>query len=194
MDQKEYKRQYYLKNKDKFKENNNKRDKTDEVKAKRKAYYEENKSIISEKHKVYKINNPDKVILYGSRYKEVKNKKWRELYSSNPLFKVKVLTQKAIYSAFKKRNTHKSKHTEEILGCNISEFKSYLESQFEPWMNWENQGGSIIKTSNTSWDIDHIIPISSAQTVEDIIRLNHYTNLRPICSYYNRFIKRDNIE
>jgi hypothetical protein len=36
---------------------------------------------------------------------------------------------------------------------------------------------------NKSWDIDHIIPISSAKTKEDIIRLNHYTNLQPLCSY-----------
>ena len=44
---------------------------------------------------------------------------------------------------------------------------------------------------NYGWDIDHIIPISSAITEEDIIRLNHYTNLQPLCAYINRVIKKD---
>lgn len=56
-------------------------------------------------------------------------------------------------------------------------------------MNWNNMGGKIITEQNTGWDIDHIIPISTAKTEEDIIKLNHYSNLRPLCSYYNRFVK-----
>jgi hypothetical protein len=57
-------------------------------------------------------------------------------------------------------------------------------------MNWENYGkynGEL----NYGWDIDHIIPISFAKTEEDVLRLNHYSNLQPLCSYINRFIKRD---
>ena len=38
-------------------------------------------------------------------------------------------------------------------------------------MSWENQG---------KWHLDHIIPISSAKTEEDVIRLNHYTNFQPL--------------
>jgi len=41
------------------------------------------------------------------------------------------------------------------------------------------------------WDIDHIIPLSAAETEEDIIRLNHHKNLQPLCSKVNRYIKRD---
>ena len=46
---------------------------------------------------------------------------------------------------------------------------------------------------NHGWDIDHIIPISSAESEDDIIKLNHYTNLQPLCSYINRVVKRDKI-
>jgi hypothetical protein len=87
----------------------------------------------------------------------------------------------------------KKSKTEEILGCSYEDFILYLESKFESWMTWENRGlynGDF----NYGWDIDHIIPLSSAETEEDIIRLNHYTNLQPLCSKVNRYIKRDKIK
>lgn len=80
---------------------------------------------------------------------------------------------------------------QDVLGCTYLEFKIYLESKFEPWMNWENRGlynGEF----NYGWDIDHIIPLSSAKSEEEVIKLNHYTNLQPLCSKFNRDIKRDN--
>jgi len=47
---------------------------------------------------------------------------------------------------------------------------------------------------NETWDLDHKIPISSAKTEEDVLKLNHYTNFQPLCSYTNRYIKINNIE
>ena len=60
-------------------------------------------------------------------------------------------------------------------------------------MCWTNRGNPKDGTLelNKTWDLDHIIPISLAETEEDIIRLNHYTNFQPLCSYTNRFIKRN---
>lgn len=43
---------------------------------------------------------------------------------------------------------------------------------------------------NFGWEIDHIIPISSAKTIEDIIKLNHFSNLQLLDSYINRKFKR----
>ena len=57
-------------------------------------------------------------------------------------------------------------------------------------MNWNNYGiynGEF----NYGWDLDHIIPISLAKSEEEIIKLNHYTNLQPLCSKTNRDIKRN---
>jgi glutamine synthetase adenylyltransferase len=42
---------------------------------------------------------------------------------------------------------------------------------------------------NYDCDIDHIITISSTKTEEEIIKLNHYSNLQPLCSYTNRVIE-----
>ena len=86
----------------------------------------------------------------------------------------------------------KKTKTFEILGCTFEEFKIYLESKFDSWMTWENRGlynGEL----NYGWDIDHILPSSLAKTEEDVTKLNHYTNLQPLCSKINRDIKRDNL-
>jgi hypothetical protein len=56
-------------------------------------------------------------------------------------------------------------------------------------MTWDNYGlynGEL----NYGWDIDHIKPVSSAKTISELIGLNHYTNLQPLCSKVNRDIKK----
>lgn len=80
------------------------------------------------------------------------------------------------------------------IGLDYLDFISYLESQFEPWMNWKNRHSLKATPSEPYkfWTIDHIIPMSSAKTEEDMIKLTHYTNLRPICSFINFRIKRNN--
>ena len=59
-------------------------------------------------------------------------------------------------------------------------------------MNWDNYGKYNGQT-DFGWDIDHIIPLDTAQTIEEIIKLNHHTNLQPLCSKVNRDIKRNKI-
>lgn len=59
-------------------------------------------------------------------------------------------------------------------------------------MSWDNYG-LYTGEYNSGWDIDHIIPLSSATSEEDIIKLCNYTNLMPLCSYINRVVKRNNL-
>jgi len=60
-------------------------------------------------------------------------------------------------------------------------------------MNWENYG-KYNGEYNFGWDIDHIEPLfpeGHNRTEEDILRLNHYTNLQPLCSRVNRYDKKN---
>ena len=60
-------------------------------------------------------------------------------------------------------------------------------------MSWDNHGkynGDL----DFGWDIDHKIPLASAETEDDIIRLNHFSNLQPLCSKVNRDIKKDSLD
>lgn len=153
---------------------------------KRKEYREENRDRLNENKKEWDRNRP---IEEKRRYRnEYALKKKRE----DPVYNLKCLMRSFLSSTLKTRGYKKSSKTTEILGCSFEEFKMYLESKFEPWMNWTNKGlynGEL----NYGWDIDHIIPLSSARTEEDVIRLNHYTNLQPLCSKMNRDIKRSNV-
>jgi 5-methylcytosine-specific restriction endonuclease McrA len=45
-------------------------------------------------------------------------------------------------------------------------------------MTWENWGVY-------TWHIDHIIPLSSAKTDEEVYLLWHYSNLRPLSAQEN---------
>lgn len=80
--------------------------------------------------------------------------------------------------------SNKTEATIKILGCSIEEFKVYIESKFEVWMTWDNRG-RYTGNYNETWQIDHIIPISSASTDEEVYKLSHYTNLQPLCSRVN---------
>jgi len=167
------------------------------IKNRRAKHYQENKERLNFISKEFHRENKDIIKDYylrsdvKLRYREYRKKYKNDRKKNDNIFCFSEKIRKTISNLFKKNGFNKSKKTNEILGCTFIEFKIYLESKFENWMTWDNKGlynGDL----NYGWDIDHIIPISTAKTVEDLIKLNHYSNLQPLCSKINRDIKRDN--
>ena len=136
-----------------------------------------------EKQKLYRERNKEKIQSYHRNY--VKERK-----KNDSLYKLKFNTKVLINNIIKNRGFIKKNKTHEIIGCSYEDFKKYLESKFEPWMSWDNYG-LYNGIGNYGWDLDHIIPISSAITENDVIKLNHYTNLQPLCSFINRNVKKN---
>lgn len=199
---KAYKRQWYLANKARTKEHDLARQKVykeankDKIKAKSKeyhtktkdktkAYYEVNKEKIKERVKNYRKDNLE---LVKQREKDAQIKKRQD-----PFYKLKDSIRNRIRASMKSKGYAKKSKSFEILGCTYDEFIHHIESQFKYWMTWDNHGNPKdgILEPNKTWDLDHIIPIASALNEADVIRLNHYTNYQPLCSYTNRMIKRD---
>jgi len=148
--------------------------------------YQKSQKISREKHKnKYK----DRKRKYDQNYKSIKNQKRLLKYKTDFIYKIECLMRSHIHRALKSRSFIKKNKTTIILGCSYDHFKQHLESLFEPWMTWDNHG-LYNGADNYGWDIDHIIPISSASSEQDLIKLSHYTNLRPLCSKINRNIKR----
>lgn len=61
--------------------------------------------------------------------------------------------------------------TFDLLGYTPAELKAHIEKQFTRGMTWENR---------PNWEVDHIIPISTAACEADVIALNQLSNLRPL--------------
>lgn len=210
----EYFKKYYEENKERLKEyqRSYKKQNPELVKKRRKDYYENNKETYSDKMKEYYEDNKDSITQYKKDwYNKNKDKiyEYQKQYRNDnkdfikqrhlnrtkedPLYALKISIRKNIIKSFRRNGFDKNNKTEIIIGCSFDELKNYLESKFESWMTWENRGKYKRCEFNIGWDIDHVIPLSTANTIEDMINLNHYTNLQPLCSHVNRDIKSDNI-
>ena len=169
---KEYQKQWYQNNKEK-------------QKAYRKQYYLDNKERVLEESKQYYLDNKEKKKEYKKQYcldnKEKireRTRRWEnERYHSDPLFKFKTICRSRTRQAFKRKSWKKNGITEKLLGCDYKTAMNHIESQFEPWMNWNNHG---------EWEIDHIIPLASANTKEEMNPLFNYKNLQPLLAEDNR--------
>jgi hypothetical protein len=185
------------------------------LKQKNKEYKEKNKALIAQKNKEYKEKNKerdkvkkaednkryreknkDKLAKRKKEYYEANKEKRREYFreykkkrkENDKLFFLKEKYRNILYKAIKYK-TSKNGSSELILGCSFEEFKIHLESKFESWMNWDNYG-LYNGNPNYGWDIDHVIPLTKAMDEEMLLKLNHFTNLQPLCSYINRDIKK----
>lgn len=150
--------------------NNNKKD----IRISQKEYYDSNKERIraqqNEYSKLYCKNNRDKLNEYSRKRRQ-----------QDPIHKMKNILRTRIYYFLKSKGFIKSKKTEEIIGCCYDDLKNHISSLFKKNMNWENHG---------EWHIDHIIPLDSAVTDCDVLRLCNYKNLQPLWAKEN--LKKSN--
>lgn len=107
----------------------------------------------------------------------------KERMKTDPFYRAKMDARNVIRKALSEKGYKKSSRTEEILGCSFIEFKGHIESLFLPDMGWENRN---------EWHIDHIIPLSFAKNEVELLRINHYKNLRPLWIEDNQ-VKSDDI-
>jgi len=138
----------------------------------RKVYYERPEIKTKYKNSKCEYNkiNSDKV-------KSRRNRWFRKKTETDILFRLRRNLRNRIYKFIGKSSIR----TKDIVGIESNELKNYLENQFNDGMCWENYG---------EWQIDHIIPLSSAITEEEIYKLCHYTNLQPLWKIDN--IKKSN--
>lgn len=196
---KEYNKQWREKNKDYVKEKEKERNQSEHRKIWKKNYVEEHRENYNNYQKNWRKNNAERYSeIEKNRYinnlekrKEVSRKSYKKRRMNDPIFKMSENVRRMINLSIQKKGYTKKSRAYEILGCTYDEFKTHIESQFEPWMNWDNYG-KFNGEFNYGWDIDHIIPRSEIKTEDDIIKLNHFTNLKPLCSKYNRHIKKNN--
>jgi hypothetical protein len=162
---------------------------------KKKEWREKNPDKIREYRKFYKENNPESYrqsarntyLKYYEYYRKQKNDYWalngkkikekvKEKKTNDPFLRLYDSYRARLKAFFKGKN--KSKSTKDLVGCSWEELKMHLETQFKSGMSWDNYG---LK----GWHIDHIIPLSSAITEAELIKLSHYSNLQPLWAKEN---------
>jgi hypothetical protein len=125
-----------------------------------KNWYESNKEKSRDNNKKWAEKNIDKV-------REYHNNRIKSQRKKDPIKKLIFNVRTRISSILK----NKKKSSFNIVGCSPELLKQHLEQQFTNGMSWENQG---------YWHVDHIIPLSSAKTEEEIYKLCYYKNLQPL--------------
>ena len=80
---------------------------------------------------------------------------------------------------------HKTNSVVKSLGCSSEYLKNYLESLFQPDMNWNNWGQKNRDENGYYWEIDHIISFKNCdlRNKEQFEKICYFTNLRP-CWYW----------
>ena len=174
----------------------------------RMQYRNENKELIQEKQQKYYENNKVQLLLQNKQYREnniTKINTQRKEYRNRPEVKEHIKEQnKANLPKRKelikeKRRTdinfqiseilrskihkmirnHKTSY-QDIIGCDVTFLKRWIEYRFDANMNWSNLGDY--------WQIDHIMPINAFNFVNtnEINICFHWTNLQPLTCYENK--------
>ncbi len=149
----------------------------EKVKEKKKRYNNKNTEKNKEYCRLWRQNNPDYKKKYNQDNREKlweSEKKRREI----PLVKLICNIRSRVNIFLKSKNIKKNNKTFDIVGCSPEFLKEHIEKQFIKGMSWDNQG-------KFGWHIDHIVPLSSANTDEEVYKLCHYTNLQPLWAFDN---------
>lgn len=148
----------------------------EELRARRRRRRLENLEEIRARDNAYKAKNKGRTreiarASYRRNRARISQRK-KELYNTDPIFKLKMQARGMLRRSFTRKGRRKDNHSPEILGCSLDFFVEYLKQ------TWLDRYG-------TEWNgqpchIDHIVPLATVDTKEDILRLCHYTNLRLI--------------
>lgn len=149
-------------------------------------YSIENREKRNKKVNKFFLENPEKKKIYIKRYKEKPGVKSRiqerqRTYESKkrsecPIYRLRQICRSRLHMALKSKGLKKKTRTFDTIGCSPEDLKKHIENQFTDGMSWDNHG---------EWHIDHIKPLSSGETEEDILKLSHYSNLQPLWAEEN---------
>lgn len=160
------------------------RGRRDEINALAKKYREANKDAVQLRNRVSWLKNKHKYNEYHREYRQnnkaelaiKKRERSKNRARIDPVYAMRVRIRGLISASIRNYGWTKKSRTHEILGCSYKEFVVHIEKQFTKGMSWDRK---------SEIHIDHIVPLSSAKNEEDVLALNHFTNLRPMWAVAN---------
>lgn len=164
----------------------------DKIKARIKSKYNSNPEEAKEKARLdYQLNKDKRKATARAYYesnkdkcKETRRKRAKERVQTDVKYKYVRNLRNVTWYALHNKEFKKTGTFGKSIGLpSKEELQAWLRSTFKPGMTEENYG--------SYWDIDHIVPLSSAESPEDVYKLGHYTNLRAMEKNENRNVKKD---
>lgn len=172
----------------------------DKIKLKQDEYYKANKERLNDNAKEYRLAHSEEIKAQRRQYRnrediknhiKEKNKEYlpircqriKEKRINNQEFRLSEILRSKIHKMVKGSETS----YKDLIGCDSSWFKKWIEFRFDEHMNWDNLG--------TYWQIDHILPISkfNHKNPNESKICFHWTNLQPLHKTENRE-KTNNIQ
>lgn len=188
---KEYKKEYHAENREELNAISAayRLSHKDELQDYFKDYQVDNKDAISEYQHSYYQEHKEQLNSYHGEY--LKNKR-----QEDSSFALRSDVSRVIgYYLTKNGSSKNGSSISKYLPYSFEELKVHLETQFEPWMTWDNRGiyNSETWDDNNSatwkWQLDHIIPQSdlpySSMEDDNFKKCWALCNLRPLSAKQN---------
>ena len=134
----------------------------------RRRWNEANKDRHREATYKWREENADKHAKNVAEYQAYRKK-------TDPQFKLLSNMRSLLYNHLTRKDLKKHKKLEQYLCCSFKDFKSHIERQFTGDLAWNNYG--------SYWSIDHICPCNQAQNEDELTKLQHFKNLRPMITH-----------
>lgn len=151
-----------------------------EVQHVARAYYLENRERLLKAASDYRKDNPEKVKEWKRNHmiehRAERNQAARARYAKDPFLRARILCRDRIYRCLL-IGDRSGPIVRKMLGCTPLQLRMHLEERFRDGMSWANYG--------TLWEVDHIVPLASAKTPEEVFLLSHHTNLQPLLASEN---------
>ena len=151
-----------------------------EVQHAARAYYLANRERFLKASADYRKANPDKCRDWKRKFvrenRDDLNRRFRERFAKDAVLRARILSRDRLRRCLLLGERCGSA-VREMIGCTPTAFRNHMEEKFRDGMSWGNYG--------TIWELDHIVPLVSAKTPEEVFKLSHYTNLQPLLTVEN---------
>jgi hypothetical protein len=148
--------------------------------SRQREYRIKNADAIRERRKLYRAKNAEKIKLakqkYGIENRDKISKALAKRRAGNPIVRLANSMRRSI-RRYLDAGQKGEMSSFEIIGCSKDDLRKHLESKFKGGMTWQNYG--------SYWHIDHIVPLISAKSPEEVKKLCHWTNLQPLTAFEN---------
>ena len=148
-----------------------------------KKYHQANRQAVLERNRKYWYANKERLLEQNKKYRKEneeaireQRKNYRKLRHQDPRLKFKQNLKTRTVMAFSAKGWSNPLSLDEVVGGFESAFL-HIESRFRSKMTWDNYG---------SWELDHIVPLGSAEDDIHLIELCHFSNIQPLWASENR--------